>query len=50
MVSAVETQVRTQLEALVLRPLLQPLIEAFGEYGDIAEDEFARVLAGELQR
>jgi hypothetical protein len=38
------------MEAMLLRPLLAPLTQAFGEYGDIAADEFARVLARALYR
>jgi hypothetical protein len=39
---------RGQFEAMMLRPVLQPLTEAFGEYGDIVVDEFAQVLAKAL--
>jgi hypothetical protein len=38
-----------QFEAMLLRPVLKPLSEAFGEYGDIVADEFARVLAKALR-
>lgn len=41
---------RAQFEALMLRPVLQPLTDAFGEYGDLVAGEFAQVLAKALQR
>ena len=48
MVNASEAQARAQFEALLLEPMLQPLTKAFGEYGDIASQSFAEVLAMEL--
>lgn len=42
------SRVRAQFEAMMLRPALQPLLDAFGEYGDIVADEFAQVLANKL--
>ena len=42
--------VRAQFEALMLQPLLQPIAHAFGEYGDLAAEQFAQALAKELGR
>ena len=42
--------VRAQFEALLLQPLLQPLESAFGEYGEMAGESFAAILAKELVR
>lgn len=42
--------VRAQFEALMLQPLLQPIAQAFGEYGDLAAEQFAQALAKELGR
>lgn len=41
--------VRAQFEALVLEPMLEPFTAAFGEFGSIAADRFADLLARELQ-
>ena len=41
-------KVRAQFEAMLLEPLLQPMESAFGEYGEIAEQSFAQVLAKAL--
>jgi|GEM_PF-3434510 len=41
-------QVHAQLQALLLEPILQPLTSAFGEYGEIAVEQFAQALAQEL--
>jgi hypothetical protein len=46
--SAEALRVRAQFEAMMLRPMLQPLTQSFGEYGDIVVDEFALVLAKAL--
>lgn len=48
MINVSETQVHAQFEAMLLEPMLQPLTKAFGEYGDIANQSFAEVLAKEL--
>jgi hypothetical protein len=47
-----ETQARVfaQVEALMLQPMLEPLEQAFGEYGAIAVSEFSQALATALQR
>ncbi len=47
--SADVTNVRAQFEAMLLRPALQPLTDAFGDYGDIVTAEFADVLAKALR-
>lgn len=43
-------QVRAQFEALLLRPVFQPVTQALGEYGDIAAAVFAKAVANALQR
>jgi hypothetical protein len=48
-VDSVQAQrVRAQFEALLFEPVLQPLGEAFGEYGDLATAAFAQALARSL--
>ncbi|HLI97488.1 MAG TPA: hypothetical protein VKT72_15570 [Candidatus Baltobacteraceae bacterium] len=42
-------RVRAQFEAMMLQPLLQPLESAFGGYGEIAQESFSGILAGELE-
>ena len=37
--------VRAQFEALLLQPVLRPLEEAFGPYGDLGAQAFAQALA-----
>ena len=41
-------QVRAQFEALMLEPLLQPFAQSFGEFGSVAADRFAQMLAREF--
>jgi hypothetical protein len=48
--SVEEQRVRAQFEALLLRPALQPLEKAFGEYADLFVDEFAGLLAKALPK
>jgi hypothetical protein len=49
-VNGAEVQpLRGQFEAMLLRPALQPLVEAFGDYSDLFVDEFAQVLAKALR-
>lgn len=43
-------RVRAQFESMLLRPVLQPLVSAFGDYGDLFVDEFAQVLAKALRK
>lgn len=40
--------IRAQFEAMLLRPMLEPLESAFGEYGEIAAQLFGEILAREL--
>ena len=42
-------QVRAQFEAVMLEPLLKPFAAAFGEFGSIAADRFAQLLAREFE-
>jgi hypothetical protein len=42
------SEAQAQFEAMMLRPALQPILDAFGEYGDIVADEFTQVLAKRL--
>jgi hypothetical protein len=44
----VDNHVQAQFKALLLEPVLEPLASAFGEYGDMAIDQFAQALAKEL--
>jgi hypothetical protein len=41
-------RVRAQFEAMMLEPLLQPFADAFGEFGSVAADRFAQLLAREF--
>jgi hypothetical protein len=47
--SAEVQRIRSQFEAMLLRPVLQPLTQALGEYGDMFVDEFAQLLARSLR-
>lgn len=38
------------MESLLLEPMLKPLADAFGEYGDIAISEFSKALAKQLEQ
>lgn len=40
-----DTTIRAQFESLLLEPVLKPLETAFGDYGEIAIGEFAKILA-----
>ncbi|HZZ64561.1 MAG TPA: hypothetical protein VFE17_03615 [Candidatus Baltobacteraceae bacterium] len=42
--------VRAQFEALLLQPILRPLEEAFGPYGDLGAQAFAQALARGFER
>jgi hypothetical protein len=44
----VNSEVRSQFEALLLQPLLAPLESAFGEYGEIAGESFGENHANDL--
>lgn len=39
---------RAQFEAMLLRPMLEPIESAFGGYGEIAAQSFSDILAKEL--
>lgn len=43
-------RVRAQFEAMLLQPLLQPIDDALGGYGEIAMDGFSQALAQALAR
>lgn len=38
-------KIHAQFEALLLQPILRPLEEAFGPYGDLGAQAFAQALA-----
>ena len=40
--------VRAQFEAMLLEPLMHPLADAFGDYGDLAVSQFAQALSHAL--
>jgi hypothetical protein len=43
-----DAALRAQFEAMMLEPLLQPISEAFGGYGEIAAQAFSAALARAL--
>lgn len=45
-----DQQIAAQFQALLFEPMLAPLERAFGEYGEIATQEFSQALARELSR
>ena len=45
----IDPRVRAQMEALLLRPVCEPLERAFGEYGSLLMPQFLNALAKALE-
>lgn len=49
MADKIDARVRAQMEAMLLRPALEPLERTFGEYGAVLMPQFLNALAQALE-